>query len=265
MSDSCSVIAVIPARFESSRFPGKILAAETGKPLIQHVYEQACRAELVGRVIVATDDPRIRDAVVGFGGECAMTRADHANGTSRIAEVAEGLEAEIIVNVQGDEPELPPSVIDLAVEKLLACKDCSMGTVASEFGGDDDPANPNIVKVFVDGEGWAIDFSRNVAPGKRHRGIEASRHQGQSREETVEPTMLKHIGLYVYRREFLATYVGLSPTPGEQEERLEQLRALEHGYSICVAIGEAPHPGIDTPEQYAAFVERWKKRNDLQY
>jgi len=255
MSDSCSVIAVIPARFESSRFPGKILAAETGKPLIQHVYEQACRAELVGRVIVATDDPRIRDAVVGFGGECAMTRADHANGTSRIAEVAAGLEAEIIVNVQGDEPELPPSVIDLAVEKLLACKDCSMGTVASEFGGDDDPANPNIVKVFVDGEGWAIDFSRTPVPGSRGK---ENRVGTAHHSDTVEPKMLKHIGLYVYRREFLATYVGLSPTPGEQEERLEQLRALEHGYSICVALGEAPHPGIDTPEQYAAFVGRWK-------
>jgi 3-deoxy-manno-octulosonate cytidylyltransferase (CMP-KDO synthetase) len=238
--------AVIPARFGSTRFPGKALADETGKPLIQHVHERAVQAASLDRVIVATDDERIRDAVRSFGGEAVMTRADHSNGTSRIAEVAESLEADFIVNVQGDEPELDPRLIDLAVETLAAHDDCPVSTIASPFGLDEDPGNPNVVKVVSDRDGRALYFSRSLIPFDRDQ-------LGMS---IVRP--LKHIGLYVYRRPFLATYVELEPTPLEQAEHLEQLRVLEHGHRIAVAIAEAHHHGIDTREQYAAFVERAK-------
>jgi 3-deoxy-manno-octulosonate cytidylyltransferase (CMP-KDO synthetase) len=237
---------VIPARYGSMRFPGKALANETGKPLIEHVHERAVQAESIDRVIVATDDERIRDAVRAFGGDVVMTRQDHPNGTSRIAEVADNLDAELIVNVQGDEPELDPRLIDLAVETLAAHDDCSVSTIASPFGLDEDPGNPNIVKVVADRRGRALYFSRSVIPFDRDRlGL-----------SVVRP--LKHVGLYVYRRTFLATYVELEPTLLEQVEHLEQLRVLEHGHEIAVAIADAHHHGIDTPEQYAAFVARFK-------
>lgn len=242
-----SAIAIIPARYDSVRFPGKALADRTGMPLIQHVYEQARKPKLISRVIVATDDDRIRAAVQKFGGESVMTRRDHPNGTSRIAEAAAHLEAPIIVNVQGDEPEIEPSLIDLTIETLINHPDCPVGTLASPFASGEDPANPNIVKVAVDQANRALYFSRALIPFDRDRS-EFSNLKSQ--------WPLKHVGLYVYRREFLATYVALPPTPLEQIEKLEQLRILEHGHRIAVAIGEAHFHGIDTPEQYDAFVRR---------
>lgn len=247
-----TVIAVIPARFGSTRFPGKPLVAKTGKPLIQHVCEQAARSRSVGRIIVATDDERIMAAVRGFGGEAVMTRGDHPNGTSRIAEVAATLGCEIIVNVQGDEPSIEPELIDAAVDALRATRDAPMSTIASPFGAHEDPSDPNIVKVVVSQRGTALYFSRSPIPCWRDR----------DRDLTVSPNArpraapLKHVGLYVYRREFLATFINLPPTPLEQTEQLEQLRVLEHGYPIAVAIGTAAFHGIDTPEQYEAWVER---------
>ncbi len=240
---------VIPARFDSTRFPGKVLADETGKPLIQHVYEQADQASRVGCVIVATDDQRIFLAVEAFGGWAVMTRVDHANGTSRIAEAADAINAKYVVNVQGDEPEIDPDLIDLAIEKLADDESCPMGTVASPFGDDEDPADPNIVKVVLDQRGRALYFSRSSIPFDR---------DGNGKPHA---NCLKHVGMYVYRRAFLNDYVQLAPTPLERLENLEQLRVLEHGYRIAVAIGESSHHGIDTPEQYAQFVKRWKKRN----
>jgi 3-deoxy-manno-octulosonate cytidylyltransferase (CMP-KDO synthetase) len=210
------------------------------------VYEQARQAALVQRVIVAADDERIIDAVRKFGGEAVLTRRDHANGTSRIAEVAATLDEPIIVNVQGDEPDIDPALIDLTIRSLLENPDCPMGTLASPFAPGEDAANPNIVKVVVDQHGRAMYFSRSVIPFDRDRG------------ETSHA--LKHVGLYVYRREFLDTYVALPPTPLEQLEKLEQLRVLEHGHTIAVAIGEAHFHGIDTPEQYEAFVLRMANR-----
>lgn len=243
-----SAVAIIPARYASTRFPGKPLADRTGKPLIQHVVERARQASRIGRIIVATDDQRIFDAVRSFGCEAAMTRPDHPNGTSRLAEVAGSLrrgEVPIIVNVQGDEPEIEPRVIDELVDGLLADGQAPMATLASEFGPGEDPADPNIVKLVtctVAGRTRALYFSRSLIPFDRdRRGL-------------VKP--LKHPGLYAYRRDFLLHYATLTPTPLEQTEQLEQLRALEHGYPIAVVKTRVEHHGIDTPQQYEEFVRR---------
>jgi len=235
-------IAIIPARYASQRFPGKVLADRTGKPLIQHVHEQVLGATLVERVIVAADDRRIIDAVTAFGGEAVMTRQDHPNGTSRIAEVASGINAGIVVNVQADEPDIEPELIDTAIQCLDQHPQCVVATLAAPFGPDEDPADPNIVKVVVDGAGRALYFSRALIP--------------YDRDGTADAPSLKHLGLYVYRRDFLLRFAALSSTPLEQVERLEQLRILEHGYDIAVAVVDAPYHGIDTPQQYDAFVAR---------
>ncbi len=239
-----SATVIIPARLDSTRFPGKVLADRTGKPLVRHVHERAERASCVDRVIVATDDERIRAAVEAYGGAVVMTRRDHANGTSRIAEAARSIDAELIVNVQADEPEIEPALIDLAIRNLAAHDDCGLGTVAAPFTADEDPADPNVVKVVVDGEGRALYFSRLPIPAGGGGG--------------GATPILKHVGLYVYRAAFLQTYASLEPTPLEQAERLEQMRVLEHGYRIAVAIGTAGHHGIDTPAQYDAFVRRYE-------
>jgi 3-deoxy-manno-octulosonate cytidylyltransferase (CMP-KDO synthetase) len=235
-------VAVIPARYASTRFPGKVLASRTGRPLVQHVWEAARRARRVGRVIVATDDRRVRDAVLAFGGEAVLTRADHANGTSRIAEVSARLQEPIIVNVQADEPEIDPDHIDAAIAALEADEGAVAATLAAPFAPGEDPASPHIVKVVRDLAGRALYFSRAPIPHVRDGG------------DAVAP--LKHVGLYVYRREFLLEYPDLPETPLEAAEKLEQLRFLEHGYAIAVAIVERSSHGIDTPEQYEAFVER---------
>lgn len=248
-------VAVIPARYASSRFPGKPLASLTGKPLIAHVMERARLCSGISRVIVATDDLRIHDAVRDFGGEVIMTRADHPNGTSRVAEVAQHVDSELVVNVQGDEPELEPELVDRAIAALRADPDAAMSTVASPFGDDEDPSNPNVVKCTVSLKGRALTFSRSLIPFHRDGAIAA-----ESGEPVPAPAArpLKHVGLYVYRRQFLPTFMSLEPSPLELTESLEQLRVLEHGYHIAVARGASRAQGIDTPEQYAAFVARWR-------
>jgi len=241
------VLVVIPARFESTRFPGKPLARDTGKPLIQHVVERARLAARVDRIIVATDDQRIAQAVHRFGGEAHLTRRDHLNGTCRIAQVVADLGPEaspIIVNVQGDEPEIEPRVIDELIEGLEADPDAPMATLASDFAPDEDPRDPNIVKVVLDQRNRALYFSRSLIPFDR---------------EGSGPAPLKHPGLYAYRRDFLLQYVNLAPTALEQAEQLEQLRALEHGYRIAVVRTTVRHHGIDTPQQYRQFVRRVTK------
>lgn len=275
---------LIPARLGSTRFPAKVLADKTGKPLVQHVYEAAKRSACATRVVVATDSDRVMAAVRNFGGEAVMTRADHPNGTSRLAEAAAllGLAPDsVVVNVQGDEPELEPAVIDAAVHSLVSSGE-PMATVASPFAfpttPDNDPANPNIVKVVLSVKGTALYFSRALIPFDRDdkRGPATT----QSLDRSVAPSLasslaatlvpspattvpssvsapLRHVGLYVYRRAFLDTYLALPSTPLERSEQLEQLRVLEHGYQIAVAIVESAQAGIDTVEQYEAFVKRW--------
>jgi 3-deoxy-manno-octulosonate cytidylyltransferase (CMP-KDO synthetase) len=241
-----SVVAIVPARMASSRFPGKILASRTGKPLIQHVWEAARRAESVGRVVVATDDARIAAAVGSFGGECVMTSPDHESGTSRIAEAASslGLSGDtVVVNVQGDEPEMNPAWIDAAVGALRSGSS-PVGTVALPFADDEDPRSPNLVKVVLQRNSNALYFSRALVPFVREAAMAAA-------------APLKHVGLYTYRRPFLDTYITLEPTELERTEMLEQLRVLFYGYGIAVAVCQGrSHGGIDTPEQYEAFLQR---------
>ena len=242
-------VAIIPARYASSRLPGKPLLKETGKFLIQHVYEQAARASTIARVIVATDDERIFEAVNSFGGEAAMTRADHVSGTDRVAEVARGLNAEIIVNVQGDEPELEPSAIDTLVRLMETNTQAGIGTLACPFAKDCDPSDPNAVKVVVDRIGRALYFSRALVPFPRDTSGTAN---DASR-------WLLHLGIYAYRRDFLLKLATLPPTPLEQTEKLEQLRVLEHGHPLVVGLVEKAAIGIDTAEDYAAFVRRCRR------
>lgn len=244
MPSANAVVAIIPARLGSTRFPRKVLANATGKPLIQHVWESARLASSLSRVVIATDSHEVRDAVLAFGGECVMTREDHPNGSSRLAEAADALclaDHDIVVNVQGDEPEIDPGCIDVAVASLRSTS-ADAATIASPFAADEDPANPNLVKVVLARDGTALYFSRSLIPHTRHGGTPL--------------TPLRHVGLYVYRAATLRTYVQLAPTPLEQSEMLEQLRLLEHGLRIAVAVRTVTTTGIDTPAQYTEFVNR---------
>lgn len=239
-------VAIIPARLASTRFPRKVLADATGMPLIWHVYERAKLAPSVSRVVIATDAQEVADVVRARGGEVVMTSVDHPNGTSRLAEAAATLGLapdQIVVNVQGDEPELDPSAIDHAVAAIQKTG-APVATVATPLESAADAANPAIVKVVLRLDGTALYFSRAMIPFDR----DASGAAGP----------LRHLGLYVYRAGFLARYVQLERTPLERTEMLEQLRILEHGHAIAVAVVATRGEGIDTPEQYAAFVTRWK-------
>ena len=209
-----------------------------------HVAEAASRAALIDRVLIATDDQRIARAAETHGHRALMTREDHPNGTSRIAEAAESLgdDVDLIVNVQGDEPQIDPALIDRLVERLRGGSE-PMATLASPFAAGEDPRDPNIVKVVVDRRGRAMYFSRSLIPYDRGGGS----------------VPLKHVGLYAYRRDFLRTYVNLPSTPAEEAERLEQLRALEHGHAIAVIKAEVAHHGIDTSEQYEKFVAEYRR------
>jgi 3-deoxy-manno-octulosonate cytidylyltransferase (CMP-KDO synthetase) len=226
------ILGVIPARFASVRFPGKALATLAGKPIIQHVYERSVQARYLTDVIIATDDERIYDAGRSFGARVKMTRSDHASGTDRVAEAASSDMASIVVNIQGDEPLIDPAAIDAAVLALIDNPDVPMATLKKRIENDDEIPNPNVVKVVTDREGNALYFSRWPLPFDR--GESAVRY--------------KHIGLYVYRRDFLLGYSQLPVGPLEQAERLEQLRALENGYRIRVMETEYESLGVDTPE-----------------
>ena len=244
------IVAVIPARFASTRLPGKPLLSDTGRPLIQHVVEGARRATRLDRVIVATDDTRIAEAVVGFGGECVMTRSDHPTGTDRVAEVAAGLPgARIVVNLQGDEPEISGHALDLVVELLERDPEAPMATLATPIVSEEVYRDPSCVKVVCSAAGRALYFSRSPIP--HHRDGVSSRPPGQ-------PLAYLHLGLYAYRRDFLLGLATLPPSPLESAERLEQLRVLEAGRPIAVGIVDEPSVGIDTPEDYRRFVARWR-------
>ncbi len=239
-------MVVIPARMGSTRFPGKMLANRTGRPLVQHVVDQVGRCRKVGRVVVATDDARIAEALCPFGTECVMTSPDHASGTDRIAEVAQGVSDDIIVNVQGDEPEIEPEIVDGLIGRLES-SDEQMATAATPFGAGMNPADPNLVKVVMDQTGRAIYFSRSPIPYPRE----------PDGPENAEYWL--HLGIYAYRRAFLLEFAGWKPTPLEKTEKLEQLRALEHGAAIGVLPVERATHGIDTAQQYEAFVRRFGK------
>jgi 3-deoxy-manno-octulosonate cytidylyltransferase (CMP-KDO synthetase) len=238
---------VIPARFGSTRFPAKILAASTGKPLVQHVVEQALKCHRVRQVLVATDDRRIVEALRPFDTMAVMTSANHQSGTDRIAEVARNLNDDIIVNVQGDEPEIEPQVIDGLIAVLESSPDADMATAVTPFPPGKDPHDPNLVKCVVGLDGRAIYFSRSPIPFPREPN------------DPQNAAYYLHLGIYAYRRDFLLRFASWAPTPLEQTERLEQLRVLEHGGQIRVLKILRATNGIDTPEQYEEFVNRHKE------
>ena len=229
-------LCVIPARYASTRLPGKPLADICGKPMICRVLERASRAQKPEKVIVATDDQRIYDAVRAEGSEAILTRADHPTGTDRLAEVAEAYpEVDLIVNVQGDEPLIEPSVIDDLIAPFEMDENLPMATVMTRMGDAAEQLNPNNVKVIVDKLGYALYFSRSLVPYPR----------------AAAGPVYKHIGIYAYRRDFLLRYARLEPTPLERAESLEQLRALENGYGIRVLETDCRFVGVDTPEDLA--------------
>ncbi len=266
VSNGVKVLVCIPARFGSTRFRGKVLAKDTGKFLIQHVYEQACLAKLPDKVIIAADDERIAAAAESFGAECIMTARTCKSGTDRIAEAVQKLSPipyplspnDIIVNLQADEPEIDPKSIDYVAKLLIETKNSKlktqnycMATLAAPFQNKEQIADPNIVKVITDCSNKAIYFSRAVIPYDREKsGI------GNTKQ------YLRHLGIYAYRKDFLLKFTKLPQTPLEKIEKLEQLRAIENGFPILVGkvksrfIGN----GIDTPQQYADFVKRYKQK-----
>jgi len=283
------VLACIPARYGSTRFAAKVLAKDTGKFLIQHTYERACLAKLPEKVIIAADDQRVVDAAKTFGAECILTSPEHTSGTDRIAEAIKKLSAErcplnaddIVVNLQADEPEIDPKNIDYLAELLIENPDYPMATLAADFQTAEQIADPNIVKVIISScvpsaslrtgvrrascventqyavrntqydVGHAIYFSRLPIPYDRETGGIGDVKQ-----------YLRHLGIYAYRKEFLLKITTLPQTPLEKIERLEQLRAIENGFNILVGKVEHTCDGIDTPKQYAKFVERYQKKTN---
>ncbi len=248
---SLRAVAVLPARFASSRLPGKPLLADTGRPLIRHVWEQVSRAQRLERVIVATDDIRIHDAVVAFGGEAAMTSENHRSGSDRVAEVGRGLPGiDVLLNVQGDEPEVDPADLDRLIARLEA-GDEDLATLARPFRAEEQAAylDQNNVKVVPGGTTpeslRALYFSRAPIP---HGSEPLGAHL--------------HIGVYGWRRDALERFTATAPTALEGRERLEQLRALELGLSIAVVLTDHDALGIDTPDDYARFVERIRAESE---
>jgi 3-deoxy-manno-octulosonate cytidylyltransferase (CMP-KDO synthetase) len=229
------VVAIIPARYESTRLPGKPLALIAGKPMIQHVFERVRSLALVDRVLVATDDERIAQAVRAFRGDVVMTRPEHTSGTDRVAEVTQDLAAEVVLNVQGDLPFLDAAMVQPVVTLMRNDPALRMATVKVPIVDAAEMANPNVVKVVTDREGYALYFSRSPLPFWRN-------------DASTAVLGYRHVGLYAYRRDFLLMFAQLAPTPLERAEQLEQLRALEWGVRIQVA--ESPRAGIevDTPQ-----------------
>ena len=243
--DRMKALCIIPARYASTRLPGKPLRDIAGKPMIVRVYERAVQAKRVQDVVVATDDERIRTAVEEHGGRAVMTRTDHATGTDRLAEVAEKMtDYDLIINVQGDEPLIDPTVIDALVEPFLADARLSMATAKTLLTDEEEIANPNNVKVITDLAGNALYFSRARIPYARNEGA----------------NVYKHIGIYAYRRDFLLSYAGMAQTPLERSESLEQLRALENGHRIHVIETDAIFIGVDTEEDLTAVNKEYIRR-----
>lgn len=238
-------ICVIPARYSSTRLPGKPLKDICGKPMICRVFERASRAQSVAEVIVATDDERIFQAVEKNFGRAMMTRADHKTGTDRLAEVAAKFpDADVVVNVQGDEPLIEPALIDELVAEFARDNELQMATVATELTAADEMQNPNNVKVVVDLKGNALYFSRSLIPFPRNAG---------------KSPVYKHIGIYAYRRQFLIDYAAMEPTPLELTESLEQLRALENGFKIRVIKSSCRFIGVDTAEDLQLVNEIYRR------
>ena len=240
-------LIVIPARMGAERLPGKPLLAETGRPLVVHTWEAARRARCASKVVVATDDERIAAAIRSAGGNAVLTSPGCRSGTDRVAEAARECPGEdLVLNVQGDEPEVDPAGLDALEAAMEQDAGVEMGTLAAPLGSDGEFASPQVVKVVVDARGFALYFSRAPVPFRRDAA-------GPARP-------LRHLGVYAFRREFLGRFAALPQTPLERTEMLEQLRALENGARIRVVTVDRAPPGVDTREDYEAFVRRWRER-----
>lgn len=244
-----SAVGVIPARYKSSRLPGKLLADLQGKPLIYHVFRRASRAGTLRQIFVATDDERIATVARNFGATVVMTRSGHSSGTDRIAEAMEHIPAEIVVNIQGDEPLIDFVAIDQVVGLLQEDSSADMATLMSEIVGEEELWNPNVVKVVPDERNVVLYFSRSPVPFIRDSDFpRASLEESLARKPELLGNFFRHIGLYAFRRNFLMKMAGWPPSRLEKMEGLEQLRALEHGAKIKVGLSLSPTVGVDTPE-----------------
>ncbi len=235
MSEKLRIIGVIPGRYGSSRFPGKIVAKIAGKPMVQRVYERSAQSKLLDELVVAVDDQRVFDIVETFGGKAVMTGSHHQSGTDRLAEIAAHFEGDIYVNIQGDQPLIDPAMIDEAVEPMIHNSEIQMSTLKIKIE-EENYHDPGVVKVVTDKEGWALYFSRSLIPYNR---------------DGMDVDIFEHVGLYVYRKDFLQTYTQLADTPLGESEVLEQLKVLEHGHRIFVAETKCDRStgyNVDTPE-----------------
>lgn len=230
------IIGIIPARYGSTRFPGKVLALIQGRPMIEHVYRQAKKSRSCDEILIACDDPCVMDAAAGFGASVVMTSPDHPSGTDRVAQAVQNVPADIVINIQGDEPLIAPDMIDALAAAIRTDASCVMATVARKITDPAEVADPNVVKVVLDGQGNALYFSRSVVPFNRDK------------ISFEEMQYLKHFGLYAYRKDFLMKLKTLPPSALEESERLEQLRVLQAGYKIKVVLTNHDTISVDTPE-----------------
>ncbi len=261
-------VAIIPARYASTRLPGKLIKNEarehTGKYLIEHVYENVMNAKNIHEVIVATDDERIAEAVKRFGGCVKMTSTSHKSGTDRIAEVASNLEADFVVNIQGDEPDVKGRMIDDLIESMYDEKEAVVCTFANEIRSMEEFTDPNAVKVVIDKDSYAMYFSRATIPYIRDENSNPKFSKLESTSETVNTEsntsflFLKHLGIYMYRKDFLLRFSSLAIPDIEEIEKLEQLRVLSNGYKIKVIVTPYMCEGVDTPEDFERFLGKYR-------
>jgi 3-deoxy-manno-octulosonate cytidylyltransferase (CMP-KDO synthetase) len=249
------ILAVIPARWASTRFPGKPLADIFGKPMVQWVSEQAQKANLINEVVIATDDERIYDAVLDFGGQAVMTSPNHQSGTDRVAEVVSNIECDIVVNVQGDEPLIPSENIDLVIKPLLDSGDLSVSTLMIAIHSWSEMLDPNICKVVVDNVGRALYFTRAPLPYNRDHGCMDKSKVDNKVGANQMIFGYKHIGVYAYRKSFLLKFSNMKTSRLENTEKLEQLRILENGYSIQVVETKQNSVGVDRPSDIEKIVK----------
>ncbi len=240
-------VGIIPARYKATRFEGKVLAPLCGKPVIQHVWEKAKGAHNLDDLIIAADDDRIIKGVESFGGKATLTAKQHPSGTDRLREIANPLDVDVVVNIQADEPLIQPAMIDELVMELFEDRDIVMATLMKRIDNPEDINNPNVVKVVVDKDNFALYFSRTAIPFYK-KGTAPFFPRVEKEQEKGRCPLFKHIGLYSYTKDFLFTFANLPPSTLERAEGLEQLRALENGYKIKVLETAYDTVGIDTPE-----------------
>jgi 3-deoxy-manno-octulosonate cytidylyltransferase (CMP-KDO synthetase) len=255
-SNNLRTVAIIPARYASTRLPGKLIKYEakkyTGKFLIEHVYEKVKEAKNIQEVFIATDDERIFDVVGRFGGSVKMTSVNHKSGTDRVAEVASNLDADFIVNVQGDEPDVRGDMIDDLVNVMYAEKKAAVCTYANEIKSMNEFIDPNVVKVVLDKDGYAMYFSRASIPYTRDKN---------DNSKSASSPILRHLGIYIYRKDFLLAFHNLPVPMIEEAEKLEQLRILSNGYKIKVVITPYICEGVDTPDDFERFLAKYRIRD----